>query len=181
MTKKNQAPVGADINTVAGELYDVTKRLEGLEEGPERIALEDRQAELRLAINKGLLGQSAPAKRNPEAERMALILRIEALERSAARREPAGVENALGFLDLVERDLGAALEYAGGGHNMSGEDWEGLLMALAAAWKNARYTRRELDHSAWEKYRPTGEARGSASSDDDDIDTSDNDGEEAAQ
>ncbi len=80
------------------------------------------------------------------------------------------VRSALDFVDNVERDLGAALDECGGICEGNLEDLPLLTSALLGAWRNLRYARRELDPSAWARYRATTEP-----AEDDEIDTSDND------
>ncbi len=92
-------------------------------------------------------------------------------QRALARKGLKGVDvtNSFSFLDDTERDLGAALDECGAIGTGNLEDLPLLFSALTGAWRNLRFARRELDPSAWARYRSTNEPIP-----DNEIDTSDN-------
>lgn len=67
------------------------------------------------------------------------------------------LDNASGFLDSTERNLGAALDECGGVCEGNLEDLPLLTSSLLGAWRNLRFARRELDPTAWARYRATTE------------------------
>ncbi len=107
----------------------------------------------------------------PEGER------ITSVTPRAENDSTPDVSNGMGFLDTLERDLANAIEHAGSCQLTEDEDGAELLGALASAWKNLRYARRELDVTFWDKYRRTGDPPRH----DHDFDTSDNQAQVAAQ
>lgn len=103
------------------------------------------------------------------AKRWDLVGELE--KRALARKGLQGVDvtNSLSFLDDTERDLGAALDECGAICAEHVDDLPLLLSALTGAWRNLRFARRELDPTAWARYRSTNEPIP-----DNEIDTSDN-------